>query len=103
VNRPGENKPPLRHVLTYATWEALVWQLGIDKHGENDWRREEIEPEQYIDAMARHLKEIKEGKLIDNESGLPHAAHIVVDAKIYGCKTEPDMWVPGPEVIGCPV
>lgn len=78
----------MSRVLIYALWESLTWLRGENKHGRDDWRREDIEPEQYVDAIARHLERINAGELIDSESGLPHAAHIVVDAKIFGVKTE---------------
>lgn len=87
MNRPGENKPPLSFNLTYAIEEARVWQRGAEKHGKDDWRREDIDPQQYVDAALRHIEAIDRGELVDPESGLPHAAHLAVDAKIFGVKT----------------
>lgn len=87
MNRPGENKPPLSFVLTYADEEALVWDHGAGKHGVDDWRNPKIPAKEFLDAALRHAARIQAGELIDSKSGLPHAAHMVVNMKIYGVKT----------------
>ena len=60
------------------TAEAKVWMGGEKKYGRHNW--EKLWGDDTVNvAMAsalRHSYAILEGELIDQESGLPHAAHV---------------------------
>lgn len=57
---------------------ARVRAFGISKHGESDWKTHP--PVYFLRKIFRHSVEIARGRFVDDESGLPHAAHIAVDA-----------------------
>ena len=64
-------------------WLALkevvkVLEFGAKKYSVNNWQK--IEPQRYKDAAMRHLVAILEGKWLDEESQLPHAAHLAANA-----------------------
>ncbi len=82
----------MSYALEYADEESRCWAHGAEKHGQDDWKRPELQASEYLDAIVRHAERIKAGELIDQSSGLPHAAHIVVDAKIFGVKTRRSRW-----------
>jgi hypothetical protein len=54
---------------------AKVLTMGAQKYEANNWKLNE-ELDRYIDALERHLIEIKKGKFKDSESKLQHTAHI---------------------------
>ena len=57
---------------------ARVREYGNNKYpegGKDNWK--EVEPERYIDAAYRHLLKFKDDPYgVDEESGLPHLAHL---------------------------
>ncbi len=58
--------------------EAAVWEFGAKKYGRNNWKK--LWGDDTINvAMAsamRHMLAILDGQLTDDESKLPHAAHV---------------------------
>ena len=69
--------------LTLIPWdaeiqEALVWMMGEEKYGRNNW--EKLWGDDTMDvclaSAMRHINYMKQGEMIDQESGLPHAAHV---------------------------
>tara|TARA_Y100000310_G_C20621684_1_gene783667 strand:- start:1106 stop:1435 length:330 start_codon:yes stop_codon:yes gene_type:complete len=45
----------------------------------NSWRN--VKPvTRYLDALERHVEAIKDGELIDLDSGLPHIDHVLTNA-----------------------
>lgn len=61
---------------------ALVSQVldfGAEKYGENNWRKG-IHIDKLLDAIERHTMAMKGGEVVDRETGLPHAAHIMTEA-----------------------
>jgi len=67
------------HLLNYRAMECLVRVMmgGKIKYGEENWKGFESDPTRVKDAIQRHLAAIMEGEMIDDESGEPHAAHIM--------------------------
>lgn len=52
-----------------------------DPYAINSWRN--VQPvTRWLDALERHLEEIKQGNLIDEKSGSPHIDHILTNAAI---------------------
>ena len=71
-------KDPWRLLPMEAMHDVLgVLLLGATKYGPEDWRtRPDIFNESWEAAM-RHLQRIRLGEVLDAESGLHHAAHLV--------------------------
>ena len=66
-------------------WEALdqlalCLTYGAVVHGDNNWERVEGGRDRYFSALCRHLSKIKQGHVIDAESGLHHLAHVITNA-----------------------
>ena len=56
-----------------------VLGFGAEKYSKDNWKKcEDIN--RYIDALERHLIEVKKGYFIDPESGCSHFAHISCNA-----------------------
>ena len=49
------------------------------KYTKDNWKRC-TEIERYINALERHLIEVKKGNFIDDESGCSHLAHLSCNA-----------------------
>jgi hypothetical protein len=87
----GMAKPPLNLVPPSALiHEALVFQLGAKKYGAFNWRESAVVRSIYLAAAMRHLLALMDGQDLDEESGLPHEAHIracmaiLIDARELG-------------------
>lgn len=53
---------------------AQVMEYGAQKYGEQNWRL--VSANRYLDAAWRHLASSSRGSAKDEESGLPHLAHL---------------------------
>lgn len=51
-----------------------ILEYGATKHGPHAWRKYPIGA--FVNAIARHLNAIQRGEWVDDETGLPHVAHI---------------------------
>lgn len=87
----GQAKVPLHLFPSSAViLGALVFQLGARKYGPFNWRESAVVRSIYLDAAMRHLLALLDGQDLDEESGLPHEAHviacmaIVIDARECG-------------------
>ena len=61
--------------------QAKVLTHGAKKYGLNNWRLARVgELHHYLGAAQRHLNAYARGIGIDNETGLPHLAHLQVNA-----------------------
>lgn len=75
------DKPRMELLPFEALYEiAKVLTYGAKKYAPNDWKKVKNGKERYIGAMLRHLTEMQKGNKIDEESGLPHAAHLASNA-----------------------
>lgn len=54
---------------------ALVYGMGAKKYTPNNWRKG-YEWSKNIAAMQRHIEAFRDGEEGDQESGLPHLAHV---------------------------
>ncbi len=91
----GSDKLPLHLVPTSAiALESLAFLDGALKYGRQNWRRAGARASIYYDAALRHLHKWFEGEDIDEESGVPHLAHvracigILIDADMAGKLTD---------------
>ena len=79
---------------TAAYWWAYVHEIGAAKYGAYNWRATDVVASVYLDAAKRHLDLIAAGQWIDEETGAPHAAHvmacaaILIDAQQHGTLLE---------------
>lgn len=71
------NTPPLP-----SLYQAAIHDLGARKYGTFNWRSRPIKMTDYISALRRHLALVEAGDWDDEESGLPHLAHIMATAAI---------------------
>ncbi len=65
-----------------SLYQAAVHDLGAGKYGSFNWRHRPIKISDYISAIRRHLAQLESGDWDDEESGLPHLAHIMAMAAI---------------------
>lgn len=80
VAKDVEGKPRLTLVPTGIIWAiAKAREYGVKKYGDPDnWRK--VDPQHYRDAAYRHwLKYIDDPSGKDEESGLPHLAHVATN------------------------
>lgn len=61
-------------------WAVKVLEHGATKYGDNNWQLVENGAKRYNDALIRHTAAIQKGETLDPESGLPHLAHVAVNA-----------------------
>lgn len=59
---------------------ARVLEFGALKYSANSWQDVPDAMNRYIAAMRRHLCAIQKGELTDQDSGLPHSAHMSCNA-----------------------
>lgn len=70
------SKPDMRLIPPLAELEmAKVLTFGAEKYAPDNWKK--VEPERYISAAMRHINAIRQGELVDSESGCHHAAHLM--------------------------
>lgn len=81
-----KDKTPFFELCTYRRDvlenEARVLKLGADRYGRNNWHKAASDEgkERYTAALMRHVFALLHGEFIDPDSGLPHTAHIRVNA-----------------------
>ena len=74
----GTKKPPLRLLPTIALlYLSRAMALGAKKYGEWNWRAAKIRATVYDEAALRHIFALLDGQDTDEESGLPHEAHVM--------------------------
>lgn len=59
---------------------AKVLTFGAEKYAPNSWQDVPDGLERYRAAMLRHAFAIQRGEIYDQETGLPHSAHIMCNA-----------------------
>lgn len=57
-----------------------VLEYGADRYGAQNWQNVERGQCRYAEALQRHLIAWWEGEDTDEESGLPHIAHVACNA-----------------------
>lgn len=99
----GVKKPPLHLVpAALALWVSRIFGFSAVKYGPYNWRTKKVLRSIYLDAIERHLLAMKDGQDIDDESALPHAAHIaancaiLLDAAALDCLINDHVWPCGP-------
>ena len=79
AKRFNEGKIDLSLLPTEALrQEAKVWMQGEQKYGRDNWKSlwGEDTVSLCVACALRHTLSILDGELVDQESGLPHAAHV---------------------------
>ena len=84
--KPGmkfdEGKPRLDLIPPLAEWElGRVLAFGAQKYGERNWSG--VGKDRYLAAAKRHINKLLRGEMIDEESGLHHAAHATCSLMMY--------------------
>lgn len=59
---------------------AQVLEYGAKKYAPDNWKKVPDGYNRYKAALLRHLAAIDRGENVDNESGLPHIAHVACNA-----------------------
>lgn len=76
----GKSNPLLLEADMVHALELVnrVLDYGAEKYERKGWKK--VEQERYYAALRRHLREVAKGEMFDDESGLPHLAHIACNA-----------------------
>jgi hypothetical protein len=61
---------------------AQVFGFGAKKYAKHNWRKG-INLTRILDSVMRHCIELQLGNDIDEESGLPHAAHAIAGLMMF--------------------
>jgi len=56
-----------------------VMSFGAKKYKKDNWKNLD-DPTRYLDALMRHLEAYRRGEEFDEETGLPHLAHLATNA-----------------------
>lgn len=73
-----KNKPKLSLLSGKAINElGRVLTFGAKKYGRYNWKDLKDIEDRCLSASLRHLMEILDGNLIDEETGLSHYAHVM--------------------------
>lgn len=69
-------------LLPLAILEPIVRVLmfGAEKYSPNGWQTVPDGEQRYFSAMMRHIAAYQSGEAIDQDSGLPHIAHVCCNA-----------------------
>jgi len=59
---------------------AAVLTMGAEKYEEDGWKHVPNLERRYAAALMRHFEAIRSGQEVDEESGLPHIAHVACNA-----------------------
>jgi hypothetical protein len=79
AKRFNEGKVDLSLLPTEALrQEAMVWMSGEKKYGRDNWKSlwGADTMSVCLASALRHMLGMMDGELVDQESGLPHAAHV---------------------------
>lgn len=81
--KSGKGKPRLGEMIIdigpYLTMMCKVWEHGAVKHSKSGYKTVENGYEEYTNAMVRHQL-LEEEEYFDQETGLPHAVHVAMNA-----------------------
>lgn len=79
----GQAKPSMQCVPEAAIlFLGAAMEYGAMKYGARNWRDKKVLASVYLDAMERHRLLVAAGEDIDDESKLPHLAHIMAGCAI---------------------
>lgn len=60
--------------------KVMTWAVEVKGYRAHSWKEVPEARRRYRAAMSRHRNALARGELLDNESGLPHEAHIACNA-----------------------
>lgn len=71
-----DSEKPMAHLIdpNWIIETAEVLTFGANKYAPNNWQG--LEKERVLGAAYRHLLAYHSGEVLDQESGLPHLAHL---------------------------
>lgn len=79
------NKDKLKwSLVNFPALEPMVEVLmfGASKYSPNNWKKG-LKQEEILESLQRHMNELYEGNLYDDESKLKHIGHILCNAMFY--------------------
>lgn len=81
--RFNEGKPKWS-MVHFPSLEALphVLEYGAQKYEVDNWKKP-MDLSEILNSMMRHQIDLMEGKLIDEESGLPIIGHLVANCMFF--------------------
>ncbi len=70
--------------MHYKSMEPMirVLEFGARKYAKKNWMKE-MDPDQIMNSLQRHVAAIMDGEIIDSESGIAHMGHIQCNAMFY--------------------
>lgn len=91
--RFNAGKPPFHLIDPYFLEDlARVLDFGRQKYAEDNWRKG-LSVNECLSSLQRHVMAIQKGEDFDEETGLPHSAHIACNAQFlhFMLDQRPDM------------
>ena len=75
---------PIWSLVDYESIEDMIQilEFGLTKYDQDFWK-DNYDRTSYLNSMQRHLAEMFKGNEFDQESGLPHAAHLMARCMFY--------------------
>ncbi len=84
AERNNSGKPQLSYVDLHCLEPAArVLEFGAKKYSRNNWKLG-MPVSKIIDSLLRHIADLQDGKLIDEESGESIVGHIQCNALFLG-------------------
>jgi len=101
-DRIGLTKVPLRLIPPSSVAHlAVVMNLGAEKYGPYNWRKNRVRLTVYLEAALRHILAVLDGEDLDEESGQPHTAHVMACMAIVLDASALDVLVDDRPPAGC--
>lgn len=73
-------RPLMRGLALPLRALAAILSYGAQKYAEDSWQEVPDAKRRYEDALYRHQQARNEGHVYDEESGLPHRAHEIINS-----------------------
>jgi len=90
AERKNDGKPQMSYVdLHCLAPAAAVLEFGAKKYSRNNWKKG-MPVSKILDSLMRHIADLQDGKVLDDDSKLAIIGHIQCNAMFLGNKNNED-------------